>query len=313
VGSLGEFGKPPIGDVYAVRDEDGDGFAERVVTVASKLNYPSGVAVRDGNLYIGEISRILRIDAVGTRLGNPPAPVLVTDNLPDEYHHGWKFIGFGPDGKLYVPVGAPCNICEPDDRHGVINRVNPDGTGFEVYARGIRNSVGFDWHPVTGDLWFTDNGRDLWGNDRPPEELNHAPGPGLHFGFPYRYGKSLADPTYPTDLGDSAFQPAAIEFPAHNAMLGMRFYTGKQFPERYRNQAFIASHGSWNRAQPDGYRITLVKFEDNLAVGYEQFATGWLIDGKFWGRPADVLVMPDGALLVADDFNGCIYRITYEL
>lgn len=312
VGTFGDFGQPAVGTVYAVRDEDGDGRAERVRTIAKGLNYPNGVAIRDGSLYVAEISRILRYDDIDNHLDSPPAPVVVTDKLPTEYHHGWKFIAFGPDGKLYVPVGAPCNTCVPDARHAGIFRMNPDGSGLEPFARGVRNSVGLAWHPVTKELWFTDNGRDLWGDDRPPEELNHAPVAGLHFGFPYRYGKDLVDTTYPTTMQDTDFTPASVEFPAHNAMLGLRFYTGDAFPAAYRDQLFIASHGSWNRGHPDGYRVTLVHFKDGVAAGYEQFATGWLIDEKFWGRPVDVQMLADGSLLVSDDFNGCIYRITYE-
>jgi glucose/arabinose dehydrogenase len=312
VGTFGEFGQKPVGKVYALRDEDGDGQAERVITVARGLNYPNGVAMHDGDLYVAEISRILRFDDIDRNLDAPPAPVVVNDKLPTEYHHGWKNIEFGPDGKLYVPVGAPCNTCVPDDRHAGIFRMNPDGSELEAFARGIRNSVGMAWHPVTKELWFTDNGRDLWGDDRPPEELNHAPVAGLHFGFPYRYGKHLVDTTYPTTMSDADFTPAAVEFPAHNAMLGLRFYTGDMFPARYRGQLFIASHGSWNRGRPDGYRVTLVHFEDNAATGYEQFATGWLVGEKFWGRPVDVEMLDDGSLVVSDDFNGCIYRISYD-
>ena len=311
VGTFGEFGGKAVGKVYALRDEDGDGRAERVITIADGLNYPNGVAMRGGDLYVAEISRILRYDDIDHHLDAPPTPVVVSDAFPTEYHHGWKNIEFGPDGKLYVPVGAPCNTCVPDDRHAGIFRMNADGSDLEAYARGIRNSVGMAWHPVTGELWFTDNGRDLWGDDRPPEELNHAPVAGLHFGFPYRYGKDLVDTTYPTSMSDADFTPAAMEFPAHNAMLGLRFYTGDAFPAQYRNQLFIASHGSWNRAHPDGYRVTLVRFKDNMPGGYEQFASGWLVNDKFWGRPVDVEMLADGSLVVSDDFNGCIYRISY--
>lgn len=311
VGTFGEWGGDPTGKVYAIRDNNNDYQADEIITVAENLHWPNGVAVRDGNLYVAEISRILRYDNIEKNLNNPPEPVVIS-TYPLEFHHGWKFIRFGPDGKLYVPVGAPCNSCEPDENHGLISRINPDGSAKEVYARGIRNSVGFDWHPVTKELWFTDNGKDEWGDDVPPEELNHAPRPGLHFGYPYRYGKSLLDKDFKTDKKAEAFQPAALELPAHSAGLGMRFYTGKSFPEQYKNQIFIAYHGSWNRSQPDGFRITLVKLKDNKAVSYEHFATGWLIGDKFWGRPVDIEIMPDGSMLVSDSHAHCIYRISYE-
>ncbi|HEY7840263.1 MAG TPA: sorbosone dehydrogenase family protein [Gammaproteobacteria bacterium] len=310
VGSF-SFQEPRPDKVYALRDENGDHKADAVLTIASGLNSPNGVAFHDGDLYVAEVNRILRIDDVEKNLKQPPAPVVVNDSYPADFHHGWKFIAFGPDGRLYVPVGAPCNTCEPDQNHSLISSIKPDGTDKQIYARGIRNSVGFDWHPVTNELFFTDNGRDAWGNDRPPEELNHAPKPGLHFGFPYRFGKALVDDSFPTTMTDSDFTPAAVELPAHNAALGIEFYTGGMFPAEYRHQLFIASHGSWNRDPPDGYRIALARFTDNRAVSWEPFATGWLIDEKFWGRPVDIEQMPDGSLLVSDDFANVIYRITY--
>ena len=313
VGTNSDFGKPAIGKVYAVVDANGDSKVDKVYTIAEGLNYPNGVAFRDGDLYIAELSRILRLDDIEKKLENPPKPAVVNDSFPSDYHHGWKYIAFGPDGKLYVPVGAPCNICEPDPQHSVIYRLNPDGSGKEVFARGIRNSVGFDWNPETKVMWFTDNGRDLWGDDRPPEELNRAPKPGLHFGFPYRYGKSLVDNTYQTAMTDADFTPAELEMPAHTAGLGIQFYTGSSFPEEYKNQLFIAHHGSWNRDPPQGYRIALAKIRDGHATSYEIFASGWLTkDHKYWGRPVDIEILPDGSLLVSDDFNGVIYRISYE-
>lgn len=311
VGSF-SFQEPRPDKVYAIRDEDGDYRADTVLTIASGLNSPNGVAFRDGDLYIAEINRILRLDNIEQNLKQPPAPVVVTDRYPSDFHHGWKFIGFGPDGRLYVPVGAPCNTCEPKPEYALISSIKPDGSDLQVYARGVRNSVGFTWHPVTKELWFTDNGRDVWGNDRPPEELNHAPQSGLHFGFPHRFGKALVDDEFPTALQDADFTPAALELPAHNAALGLEFYTGSMFPAEYRHQLLIASHGSWNRDPPDGYRLFLARFRDNVAVSYEEFATGWLQDGRFWGRPVDVEQMPDGSLLVSDDFAHVIYRITYQ-
>ena len=304
-------GSMEAGKVHAVTLKP-DGRAA-VTTIATGLSRPVGVAFHQGALYVSSISRILRFDDIENRLDNPPQPVVVNDKLPRESHHGWKFIAFGPDGKLYVPVGAPCNICEPDpDRYAIITRMNPDGSGFEVFAKGLRNSVGFDWDPRTRELWFTSNGRDWLGDDSPPDTLNHAPRPGLHFGYPYCHGGNIADPEFGKKHPCSEFAPPAQNLGPHVASLGMRFYTGTKFPATYRNQIFIAEHGSWNRSKKIGYRITLVRVENNRAVSYEPFATGWLQGETAWGRPADVLVMPDGSLLVADDLAGAIYRISYR-
>jgi glucose/arabinose dehydrogenase len=238
--------------------------------------------------------------------------VVVADRLPKETHHGWKFIAFGPDGWLYVPVGAPCNVCEPDpERYAAILRMRPDGSQLQTYARGVRNSVGFDWHPDTHELWFTDNGRDMLGDDVPPDELNRAPRPGLHFGYPYCHGGTVADPEYGKKHACSDFTPPAQALGAHVAALGMRFYTGTQFPPEYRGQIFIAEHGSWNRSEPSGYRVMLVKLDGNRAVSYTPFVSGWLQGRQAWGRPSDVLVLPDGSLLISDDYAGAIYRVRY--
>jgi glucose/arabinose dehydrogenase len=300
------------GKVYAVTDADGDRRADAVLTVASGLRMPNGVAFRDGSLYVAEVSRVLRYDRIEESLDAPPRPVVVNDTFPRDRHHGWKFIRFGPDGKLYVPVGAPCNVCEREDaRYAAILRMNPDGSGQEVFARGIRNTVGFDWDPRTEELWFTDNGRDWLGDDAPPDELNHAPVPGMHFGFPHCHGPGIPDPEFGRNVDCADYTPPARSLGPHVASLGMRFYTGGMFPETYRNQIFIAEHGSWNRSTPLGYRITLVRLEDNRAVSYEPFAEGWLRDGEAWGRPVDLLVLPDGSLLVSDDRAGAVYRIVW--
>jgi glucose/arabinose dehydrogenase len=300
------------GKVYAVTQASAGGAAS-VKTIASGLNQPVGVAFRDGALYVSAVSRILRFDDVENRLDDPPKPVVVTDKLPTETHHGWKFIAFGPDGKLYVPVGAPCNVCEPDrDRYALIARMNADGSGLEVFARGLRNSVGFDWDPRTHELWFTNNGRDYLGDDAPPDTLNHAPKPGSDFGFPYCHAGTIADPEFGRKRSCSDFVAPAQNLGPHVASLGMRFYTGSQFPPAYRNQIFIAEHGSWNRSHKIGYRVTLVRVEGNRAVAYEPFATGWLQGESAWGRPADVLVAKDGSLLVSDDTAGAIYRVSYR-
>jgi glucose/arabinose dehydrogenase len=301
------------GSVYALRDTNGDQRADQMFTIARGLTLPNGVAFRDGALYLAEVNRVWRYDKIEENLAAPPKPVLVNDGFPSATHHGWKFIRFGPDGWLYVPVGAPCNLCERDDaRFASIMRMKPDGSGLEVFASGVRNTVGFDWHPVTKELWFTDNGRDMLGDDVPPDELNRAPQKGMHFGFPYCHGKNISDPQFGAKRACSQSTPPEQELGPHVAALGMRFYTGTMFPPEYRNQIFIAEHGSWNRSHKIGYRVMLVRLEGNKAVKYEVFARGWLQGESAWGRPVDVQVMPDGALLVSDDEAGAIYRITYK-
>ena len=305
------------GNVYAVLDENNDHVADRVVTIASGLRMPNGVAFRDGDLYVAEVNRVLRFEGIESRLDDPPEPVVLNDGLPTERQHGWKFIAFGPDGKLYVPVGAPCNICdrtEEDPRFATILRMNPDGTDEEIFAHGIRNTVGFDWQPGTEEIWFTNNGRDRLGDETPPDTLNHAPTIGLHFGFPFCHGGDLQDPEF-TSRPCGEFHPPSQKLGPHVASIGMRFYTGSMFPSAYRNQIFIAEHGSWNRtpeAGHTGYRITVAHVDADEVVRYETFAEGWLgADNTAWGRPVDVLVMPDGSLLVSDDTAGVIYRITH--
>lgn len=301
------------GKVYAVLDHKRTNVADVVLTLAHGLNVPNGVAFHDGALYVAEVNRILRYDNIEARLTNPPPPVVVNDSYPRDTHHGWKFIRVGPDGRLYVPVGAPCNICQRGDaRYASITRLQLDGTGFAVVAHGVRNSVGFDWHPETKELWFTDNGRDWLGDDLPPDELNHAPQLGLHFGFPYCHGKDITDREFGTKRPCSDFVPPALDLGPHVAALGMRFYTGTMFPPAYRNQIFIAQHGSWNRSQKIGYRVMRVRLEGNRVAEYTAFAEGWLREGQVWGRPVDVQIMPDGALLVSDDYAGAIYRVSYK-
>jgi len=315
--ALGPDGTVVVGTrgdkVYAVTPAEGFTRGREVITLATGLASPNGVAFREGSLYVAEISRVTRYDNILKNLRKPPVPVVVNRSFPGDRHHGWKFIAFGPDGYLYVPVGAPCNVCEPGkDIYASITRFRPDGSGFEIFARGIRNTVGFDWHPVTKELWFTDNGRDWMGDNRPPDELNRAPRPGLNFGFPYCHGGDIPDTKYGKKRSCPEFIPPEMKLGPHVAALGMRFYTGKMFPSGYRNQIFIAEHGSWNRSTPIGYRISLVRLENNRAVTYETFAQGWLQSGEPWGRPVDVLVMPDGALLVSDDYAGALYRISFK-
>lgn len=299
--------------VFAVRDTDGDGRADEQYTIASGLNTPNGVAFHNGDLYVAEVSRVLRFDNIEANLSTPPEPVVVNDSFPTDAHHGWKFIAVGPDEKLYVPVGAPCNICNPaNDRYASITRMNLDGSDLEIFAAGIRNTVGFDWHPETGELWFTDNGRDRMGDNIPPDELNHAPEAGLHFGYPYCHGGDIADPEFGDQRACAEFTAPAQKLGPHVAALGMRFYTGEMFPEEYTNQILIPEHGSWNRSEKIGYRVMMVTLDGNTATSYEPFATGWLQGQSAWGRPVDLLVMPDGALLVSDDEADVVYRIWYE-
>jgi glucose/arabinose dehydrogenase len=302
-------GSSGAGKVYAVTF--GKTGAADVRTIASELNDPIGVAFRGGSLYVSATSRILRYDDIENSLENPPKAVVVTTSLPGERWHGGKFIAFGPDQKLYANIGVPCNVCEPDTTHGVIVRMNPDGSSMEVFARGIRNSVGFDWDPQTREFWFTDNGRDQMGDDMPSDELNHAPRANMHFGFPYCHQGDAPDPEFGKERSCSEFTPPVAKLGPHVASLGMRFYTGTQFPAEYRNAIFIAEHGSWDRSRKIGYRVAMVKAQNGRAVKNEIFAQGWMQDEKDWGRPVDVSVAPDGSLLVSDDKAGAIYRIRY--
>jgi glucose/arabinose dehydrogenase len=304
-------GSRKAGKVHALVDEDADGRADRRYLIAQGLRMPNGVDFRDGALYLAENHRILRFDRIEEQLDKPPKPVVIA-NLPDSPHHGWRYMRFGPDGYLYFAVGAPCNVCN-EAGFAVIERMRPDGSEREVYAEGIRNSVGFDWDPASGDLWFTDNGRDWLGDDLPPDELNHAAAEGLHFGFPFCHAGEIADPEFGDQKRCAEFVPPAQKLGPHVAALGMRFYTGQQFPAAYKNQILLAEHGSWNRSTPIGYRVALVRLEAGRAIGYETFIDGWLgDDGSVAGRPVDLMVMPDGALLISDDKAGAIYRVSYR-
>lgn len=305
-------GTRKAGKVYAVLDVDQDGAADESFVLADGLNMPNGVAFNGGSLYVAEVDRILRYDNPEQRLKEKIDPVVMNNSFPRDQHHGWKYIAFGPDGRLYVPVGAPCNVCEKNDpRYASIMRLNADGSGLEIVARGIRNTVGFDWHPETRELWFTNNGRDWMGDDLPPDTLHRISRKGQHFGFPYCHAGNIPDPKFGHSRTCREFDPPEVRLGPHVAPLGMKFYTGDMFPARYKNQIFIAEHGSWNRSEPIGYRITLITFDKDRPKAYQVFADGWLQGGNAWGRPVDVLVMPDGALLVSDDRAGAIYRITY--
>jgi len=307
-------GTRSAGNVYALLDTNKDFKVDEVITVASGLDMPNGVDIKDGDLYVAEVSRVIKFVNIESNFRNNPQFTVVRDDFPKDRSHGWKFIKFGPDGKLYVPVGAPCNIClrEDDPRYASITRMNPDGSDFEIFASGVRNTVGFDWQPETKEIWFTDNGRDMLGDDIPPDELNCAPEIGLHFGYPFLHGKNILDPEYGAQSDKSFYTEPVQELGPHVAALGMRFYTGTMFPPEYRDQIFIAEHGSWNRSKKIGYRVTLVRLDGNKAISYEPFAEGWLKGENVSGRPVAIELMPDGSMLVSDDFADCIYRISYS-
>ncbi|WP_420322609.1 PQQ-dependent sugar dehydrogenase [Flagellimonas sp.] len=303
--------------IYALQDLDNDFYAEKVMVLDTTLEVPNGVAFKDGALYVAEVSRLLRYPNIEEQLSNLPEPEVIYDDYPTEFHHGWKYIAFGPDDKLYVPVGAPCNICErtdEDERFATITRMDPDGSNREIYAKGVRNTVGFTWHPETGDLWFTDNGRDMLGDDIPPCELNRATEMGQHFGYPYCHGGTVKDPEFGDKFPCSDFISPVQPMGAHVAPLAVKFYRGDMFPEKYKDYAFVAEHGSWNRSSKVGYRISLVKLDGNEAVGYETFIDGWLDEEKqeAFGRPVDILFLKDGSMLISDDFGDAIYRVTYN-
>jgi len=302
------------GNLYAIPNATEGTQASEVVTLATGMNAPNGLEVVDGDLYVAEIGRLLRYDDIESSLPNLPEPTVVTEALPDAQHHGWRYMMYGPDEKLYISVGAPCNVCELEEMFGTVSRMNLDGSEFEEYADGVRNSVGMDFHPETEVLWFTNNGRDMMGDDLPPDTLHRAAEPGLHFGFPYCHAGDIPDPEFGEQRACDEFAEPAQDLTPHGAALGMRFYTGEMFPDDYDNQVFVAEHGSWNRTVPIGYRVMMATLDaENNVTGYEPFAEGWLNEQteQAWGRPVDVQVMPDGALLVSDDANNAIYRISY--
>ncbi len=302
--------------LYAIQDLDGDFKADRTLILDTTLIVPNGIAFRDGALYVAEINRLLRYPNIEDNLDKLPEPEVIYEDYPTEGHHGWKYIAFGPDDKLYVPVGAPCNICDSaqvDKRYASITRMDPDGSNREVYANGVRNTVGFTWHPETGELWFTDNGRDMMGDDIPPCELNRVSEAGQHFGYPFCHGGTIADPEYGDQRPCEDFVAPVQNLGAHVAPLGIKFYTGDNFPEAYKGHAFIAEHGSWNRSSKVGYRISMVKLEGDKAVSYTPFIDGWLDEEsqEAFGRPVDLLWLEDGSMLISDDFGNAIYRVRY--
>lgn len=305
-------------NVYAVRDTNGDFKIDERFTIATGLTMPNGVAFKDGDLYVAEVSKLWRFKDIENNLSDPPSPELIYDDFPKDKHHGWKYIAFGPDGKLYVPVGAPCNICESkNEMYTSIMRMDPDGGNREVYVTGVRNTVGFTWHPDTQEMWFTDNGRDMMGDDTPPCELNRATAQGQHFGYPYCHGGFIADPEFGTKRNCDEFVKPAQNLGPHVAPLGLKFYTGDMFPNEYKGKILIAEHGSWNRSKEaghTGHRLTIVEEKDGQGLSYEPFISGFLNaeTNTAWGRPVDILVLEDGSLIVSDDLSGTLYRISYE-
>lgn len=318
--ALGTNGNVYVGTrgnkVYAVVDKNKDHKADQVVAILDDLKVGNGVVMVDGHLYVAEQHRITRYAAPDFDLTLPFKQMreVIYDQLPDKAHHGWRYLAVGPDNKLYVTVGAPCNICDPQGNEASILRMNADGSQVETYAKGVRNSVGLDFQPGTGTPFFTDNGVDLMGADVPNDELNAAPVAGLHFGFPFYAGGDARQAEWQAKTPPAKVTFPVARFQAHSANLGFKFYTGKQFPAEYTGNAIIAQHGSWNRKQPVGYQLVRVTFDAQHQVKDTQvFIDGWLsAEGEMWGRPNDVLQLPDGSLLVSDDFNGVIYRVSYD-
>lgn len=303
------------GAVYALEDQDGDGVADHRYTIANNLYMPNGVAYKSGALYVAEVNKITRYDEIESSLANPPKPELVFDKLPGDKSHGWKYLRFGPDGKLYSAIGAPCNVCDPDHDtvFGTLFRINTDGSDFEIIARGVRNSVGFDWEPRTHHLFFNENGRDHMGDDVPPDELNQWTASNIHYGYPYCYGKNIPDPDWVGDKKCGSYHPPVWLYKAHVAPLGMRFYTSNQFPETYYKQLFVAQHGSWNRSQPQGYQVAMVRFSGSEPINEQAFVSGWLTaKGEVLGRPVDVVQTANGSLLISDDKLGVIYKVEFR-
>lgn len=305
-------GSRSAGKVYAVPNIEGQQ-DKRVLQIASGLRSPSGIAFKDGDLYVADIDKIYRYADIEDDMPNWPEPELFFDGLPSETHHGWKNIAFGPEGDLYIPIGAPCNICDPGEPYAAIHRLDMDSRELISIARGVRNTVGFDWHPQTDQLWFTDNGRDHMGDDLPPCEINVLTEEGQHFGYPYLHGSGVADPEYAADQpGDLQISLPARDLGAHVAPLGLHFYQGQMFPQEYRNRILVAEHGSWNRSDKIGYRIMIGQIEGEEVVDYRPFIDGWLLPGNLnWGRPVAFEGLADGSVLISDDYAGVIYRLSY--
>lgn len=321
--SLGDDGTVYVGTrnrargrIFAITDSDGDYKADDVIAITSGLKTPSGLVYKDGDLYVGAINTIHKFPNIAETMRDDPKGEIVTDNLPDKTHHGWKFLEFGPDGLLYVPIGAPCNICEPEDTFAAIHTmdVNDPDNSLTKIASGVRNTVGFDWDPKTDELWFTDNGGDGLGDEMPADELNKLTNAGEHFGYPYIHQGDFNDPKFGVGKNAADYTAPAQKLAPHAGAVGMAFYKGDMFPEKFKNNIIIAEHGSWNRtddAGHTGHMLTVVTVENGQAVKYAPFITGFLQSNKAWGRPSDVLELKDGSLLIADDAAGAVYRVTY--
>ncbi|WP_428034606.1 PQQ-dependent sugar dehydrogenase [Amphritea sp.] len=305
-------GSRRAGQVYRLKDTNGDGIYEQREILLQGLNMPSGIAWRNGDLYIAAVSRILKVANADNVKTDSIQAQLVTDHLPNITHHGWKYLKFGPDGDLYFNLGAPCNICLSEDpRFASIMKLNLESGQQSIVARGIRNSVGFSWHPLTNELWFSDNGRDNLGDDRPDDELNRLTQPGQHFGFPFVHAGDIPDPQLYQGQPFEAFQPPILKLGAHVAPLGLTFYTGDQFPDSDKNTLFIAEHGSWNRSSKVGYRV--IRVDTSVTPPTQTlFIEGWLNGQSAWGRPVDIVTDRDGSLLISDDQAGLIYRVSYR-
>jgi glucose/arabinose dehydrogenase len=311
--------------VYALVDRNGDHVADDVKVIASGRTSPNGVAFKDGALYVAEPDKIIRFDDIENHLDAPPTPVVVNANLPNPREgHLWKFLDFGPDGWLYVSVGSTCNVCDPAPMTAGILRMRPDGSNLEVFAEGVRDSQGFDWHPVTHELWFTDNGRDLLGDDVPNDELNVAWKSGLNFGFPFCHQGDVADPQFGAQRACGTSEPPVLKAGPHVAAIGMMFYTGSMFPASYKNAVIMAQHGSWNRSTPSGYRVMVAHTDGRRVTSFEPLVDGFLrgangpapggrgAGAAAIGRPADVLQLADGSILISDDSGNRVLRVTYS-
>jgi glucose/arabinose dehydrogenase len=324
LGPLGTVfvGSLSAGRVHAVIDRDNDLKADRVVVIAQGLSQPNGIAIRNGALYVATANQLLRYDDIEQHIDAPPTAVVVRNGLPNpNAGHTWKFIAFGPDDLLYMSIGSTCNVCAPAQMTASIIRMKPDGSNLEVFAEGIRNSVGFDWHPTTGELWFTDNGRDGLGDDVPDDELNVAWNAGMNFGFPFCHQGDVADAQFGGQRACSTAEPPVQKLGPHVAAIGMMFYTGNMFPANYRNSVIIAQHGSWDRSRPSGYRVMAAHTDGRRVTSYASLVDGFVPSGAPGGRgaaaaangrPADVLQMPDGSILISDDAGNRILRVSYR-
>ncbi len=308
VGTRGE------GKVYALIPSKNFHKAKAVLTLAANLNEPNGVAFFQGDLYVAEIHKVIKYPNIMAHLNKPEKAEVINNRFPNRRWHGYKYIKFGPDKKLYIAVGMPCNTCnyrKSQPMFGTIMRMDTDGKHLEIFAKGIRNSVGFDWNPITKVLWFTDNGQDMLGDNTPPDEINRAPEKGMDFGFPFFYGDNVPAPGY-KGISNQGMSIPAHNLQAHVAPLGLEFYQGTMFPKKYQNQIFIAEHGSWNRSSKVGYKVIAVTVKNGKVTEVSPFITGWLQRQTYWGRPVDFVTLPDGSLLISDDDAGVVYRVKYR-